>query len=129
MVGISTFQAALLMASVITVLEPSAPCSVTASQEREFYLASLQTCLCSSLGCTVAMKKDLIETLGTFFCFQSDKTAMWSSLTKQGEPWGGKWILAAQMPQVHWFRSHSSSKGGCSYPPFPPLSCVYLCVH
>lgn len=107
MVGISTFQAALLMASVITALQPSVACSLTASREREFCVARLQTCLCSSLGCTVAMRQDLVETLGTFFRFCSDRTAMWSSLTKQGEPWWGRWTLAAQMPQVHWFPSLS----------------------
>lgn len=85
MVGISTFQAALLMASVITALQPSVACSLTASRG-EGVLCGLQTCLCSSLGCTVAMRQDLVETLGTFFRFCSDRTAMWSSLTKQENP-------------------------------------------
>lgn len=35
-VGVPTFYPAQLMASVITVIQPSVPCSRAASQEREF---------------------------------------------------------------------------------------------
>lgn len=46
------------------------------------------------------MKRDLVEALGTLFGFCSDRTAVWRSLTKQGEPRGGEGTPAAQMPQV-----------------------------
>ena len=51
---------------------------------------------------------------------------MWSSLTKQGEPWGGRWVPAAQMPQVLWFHSLSFSVSAHTLPflPCPAFTCL-----
>lgn len=60
------------------------------------------------------MRQDLVETLGTFFRFCSDRTAMWV-LFKQENPGeeDGPW-----QPKCH----RSTGFLLC-----PTLSCVYLC--
>lgn len=63
------------MASVITVIWPAVACSSDCIPG-EGVLIGQAPDVCSLLGCTVTMKKDLVKALGTLFGFCSGRTAM-----------------------------------------------------